>query len=93
MICRDWIGDQGRRRHGRYIFYQGPHLALLNADGVYHFAVYQRRRDNIISEMVISAREIEDRFKLSQIRQKAIPWVTVFGEKKNKKITAVPGSL
>lgn len=81
MKCRDWIGDQGRRRHGRFIFYQRVHRDLLLNDGNYHFAVYRHRRDTIISEMVISAREIENRFGLSQIRQKAIPWVTVFAEK------------
>jgi hypothetical protein len=93
MICRDWVGDQGRRRHGRFIFYQGPHRALLQNGGNYHFAVYRQRRDNIISEMEISAREIENRFGLSQIRQKAIPWVTIFSEKKIKINEPVPGSL
>jgi len=78
MKCRDWIADQGRRRHGRFIFYRRVHCALLQSGGTYHFAVYQKRRDNLITEREISAREIENRFGLSQIRQKAIPWVTVF---------------
>lgn len=78
MKCRDWIADQGRRRHGRFIFYQRVHRQLLQANGFYHLVVYRCKRDNLISEKVISAQEIENRFGLSQIRQKAIPWVTVF---------------
>lgn len=92
MKCRDWIADQGRRRHGRFIFYQRVHRALLQSGGTYHFAVYRHRRDTIISEMVISAQEIETRFGLSQIGQKAIPWVTVFSEKSKNFSGPVPGS-
>ncbi len=90
MRCRDWIADQGRRRHGRFIFYRRVHCALLRNGGMYHFSVYRHRRDSIISEMEISAQEIENRFGLSRVRQKAIPWITIFGEKKG--ITGVPGS-
>lgn len=74
--CAEWIEDQCRIRHGRFIFYQGLQRDLLQRNGVYRLIVHRREKE--ICTLDISAQDLETRFRVSQVRQKAIPWVTIF---------------